>query len=58
MDGTLAVDEVLEHLRADLTEAEIALEETRAFGLVQAFKYLERTITDLKAKIAALEEAA
>jgi hypothetical protein len=58
MDGTLAVDEVLEHLRADLSEAEIALEEVRTFGLVPAAKYLERTITDLKTKIAALEEAA
>ena len=58
MDGTLAVDEVLEHLRADLAEAEIALEEVRAFGLVPAAKYLERTITDLKAKMVALEEAA
>jgi len=58
MDGTLAVDEVLEHLRADLAEAEIALEEARTFGLIPAAKYLERTITDLKAKIVALEEAA
>jgi integrase len=58
MDGTLAVEEVLEHLRVELTEAEIALEEVRAFGLIPAAKYLERTITDLKAKIVALEEPA
>jgi integrase/recombinase XerD len=58
MDGTLAVEEVLEHFRADLVEAEIALEEVRGYGLIPAAKYLERTITDLKAKIAALEEPA
>jgi hypothetical protein len=58
MDGTLAIDEVLEHLWADLAEAEIALEETRTFGLIPAARYLECTITDLKAKIAALEETA
>jgi integrase/recombinase XerD len=58
MDGTLVVDEVLEHLWADLIEAEIALEEVRAYGLIPAAKYLERTITDLKAKIAALEKPA
>jgi hypothetical protein len=58
MDGTLVVDEVLTHLRADLVEAENALDEVREYGLIPAAKYLERTITDLKAKIAALEEPA
>jgi len=58
MDGTLAVDEVLAQLQADLVEAESALEEVCAFGLIPAAKYLEHTITDLKAKIVALEEPA
>jgi integrase/recombinase XerD len=55
-DGTLCVDDVLAQLRQDLAEAESALEEVRENGLVPAAKYLERTITDLKSRIAALEE--
>ncbi len=58
MDGTLAVDEMLEQLKADLAEAESALEEVDEHGLIPAAKYLERTIADLKAKITALEETA
>ena len=58
MDGTLAADEVLEQLKADLAEAISALEEVRENGLIPAAKYLERTIADLKAKIATLEEPA
>jgi Phage integrase family len=58
MDGTLVVDEVLGHLQADLAEAESALEEVRENGLIPATKYLERTITDLKSRIAAWEESA
>jgi len=57
IDGTLAVDEVLGQLQTDLAEAENALEEVRENGLIPAAKYLERTIADLKARIAALEEA-
>jgi integrase/recombinase XerD len=57
MDGTLAVDDVLGQLKADLAEAESALEEIHENGLIPAAKYLERTITDLKARIAALEES-
>jgi integrase/recombinase XerD len=56
MNGTLCVDDVLAQLRQDLAEAESALEEARENGLVSAAKYLERTIADLKARIAALEE--
>ncbi len=56
MDGTLCVDDVLAQLRMDLAEAESALEEVHENGLVPAAKYLERTIADLKARIAALEE--
>ncbi|MGZ3646363.1 MAG: tyrosine-type recombinase/integrase [Ktedonobacteraceae bacterium] len=58
MDGTLVVDEVLGQLQTDLAEAENALEEVRENGLIPTAKYLERTITDLKARIAALEEPA
>jgi integrase len=56
MDGTLCVDEVLAQLRTDLAEAESGLEEAREAGLWLAAKHLERTITDLKARIAAMEE--
>jgi integrase/recombinase XerD len=56
MDGTLAVDEVLTQLRTDLTEAESALDEVRENGLIPAAKYLERSIADLKARIAVLED--
>lgn len=58
MDGTLCVDDVLAQLHADLVEAESGLEEAREAGLLLAAKHLERTITDLKARIAALEESA
>lgn len=40
MDGTLAVDEVLEHFKADLAEAESALEEVDEHGLIPAAKCL------------------
>ena len=55
-DGSLSVDELLSQLRSDLTEAESGLEEAREAGLQLAAKHLERTITDLKMRIAALEE--
>jgi integrase/recombinase XerD len=58
MDGTFAVDGALAQLCHDLSEAESALEEVRENGLIPAAKYLERTITDLKARLAALEESA
>jgi integrase/recombinase XerD len=57
MDGTdVALDDVLVQLRMDLAEAESALDEVRVTGLIPAAKYLERTIIDLKARIASLEE--
>ncbi len=55
-DGSLSVDELLSQLRSDLTEAESGLEEAREAGLPLAAKHLERAITDLKMRIAALEE--
>ena len=58
MDGTLCVDDVLTQLQVDLAEAESGLEEAREAGLLLAAKHLERTIIDLKARIAALEESA
>lgn len=57
-DGSLSVDEVLAPLRAELAEAESGWEEACEAGLVLAAKYLERTLADLKAKIAAWEESA
>ena len=55
MDGLLCVDDVLVHLRTDLAEAECGLEEARAAGLVLAARHLERAMTELKMRIAALE---
>jgi len=58
MDGTLCVDDVHAGLRTDLAEAESGLEEAQEAGLLLAAKHLERTMTDLKARIAASEEPA
>ena len=55
-DGGLSVDEILSQLRSDLTEAESGLEEACEAGLRLAAKHVERAITDLKMRIAALEE--
>ena len=55
MDGSLCVDDVLAHLRTDLAEAECGLEEARAVGLVLATRHMERAMTELKMRIAALE---
>jgi integrase len=55
MDGQLCVDEVLAQQRLDLSEAEWGLEEAQAAGLVLAARHLERTITEMKMRIAALE---
>ncbi len=58
MDGSPCVDDVLAQLRTDLAEAESGLEEAREAGLVLAARHLERAITEIKARIAALEESA
>lgn len=58
MDGSLCVDDVLASLRADLAEAESGLEEAREAGLILAAKHLERAISEIKARILALEEPA
>lgn len=58
MDGALCVDDVLAQLRADLLEAECALEEVQAIGLVLPARHLERAITEIKARVAALEVSA
>jgi integrase len=55
MDGSRCVDDVLAHLRTDLAEAECGLEEARAAGLVLATRHMERAMTELKMRIAALE---
>jgi integrase len=55
-DAAFSVDDLLAQLHCDLTEAESGLEEARAANLVLATKHLERTITELKLRIAALEE--
>jgi integrase/recombinase XerD len=56
MDSRLSIEELLTGLRADLAEAESGLEEAREAGLPLASRHLERTMTDLKMRIAALEE--
>lgn len=58
MDSRLSVDDVQAQLRADLTEVESGLEEAREAGLILATRHLERAITEIKARIAALEESA
>jgi integrase len=55
MDGSLCVDDVLAQLRTDLAEAECGLEEAQAAGLVLATRHLERAMTEMKMRIAALE---
>jgi hypothetical protein len=55
MDGSLCVDDVLAQLRTDLAEAECGLEEAHTAGLVLATRHLERAITEMKIRIAALE---
>lgn len=57
MDGSLCVDDVLSQQRLDLAEAECGLEEAQGAGLVLAARHLERAITDMKMRIAALEVA-
>ena len=56
LDGSLCVEDVLAQLRTDLAEAECGLEEAREAGALLAVKSLEWTITEIKARIAALEE--
>lgn len=51
----LSVEDLLTQLHQELLEAESALEEVRQAGYVQAAKYLERVVEELKARIAALE---
>jgi len=55
MGGALCLDDVLAGLRTDLAEAECALEEVQAIGLVLPARHLERAITEIKARVAALE---
>jgi len=54
-DGTLDLDEMLAQLRTDLAEARAGLEEAQTAGLLLAAKHLERVISELKARLAALE---
>jgi hypothetical protein len=49
MDGSLCIDDILAQLRADLAEAECGLEEALAA------RHLERAMTEMKMRIAALE---
>ena len=50
------MDDLLVQLHEDLAEAASALEEIQHAGLIQPAKFLEQTMNDLKAKIAALGE--
>jgi integrase/recombinase XerD len=55
--SVLTIDEILAQLRIDLVEAINGWEEAQAAGLLLAAKHLERTVTDLKARITALEDS-
>lgn len=55
-DEMLSVDDLLVQLRADLAEAESALNEVQETGMLVVMKLVERTIIELKANIAALED--
>src|SRR6266700_6249246 len=55
-DGGLSSEELLAGLRSDLAEAESGLEDAYEARLPLAAKHLERTITELKMRLAALEE--
>lgn len=55
-DGTLDLDSLLAQLRTDLAEAEAGLEEAQTAGLLLAAKHLERVISEIKARLVALEE--
>ncbi len=57
-DGSLCVEDVLTQLHADLAKAECGQEEAREARALLAVQSLEWTITELKARIAALEEPA
>jgi integrase/recombinase XerD len=52
-----SADELLSQLRIDLAEAEAGREEAQEAGFIRAVKYLERRISELKSRIAGLEEA-
>jgi hypothetical protein len=54
-DGTITLDSQLSQLRTDLAEARAGWEEAQAAGLRLAAKHLERVISELKARLAALE---
>lgn len=54
-DETFDLDSLLAQLRTDLAEAEAGLEEAQTAGLLLAAKHLERVISELKARLAALE---
>ncbi len=54
-DGVLDLDEMLAQLRIDLAEARAGLEEAQTAGLLLAAKHLERVISEIKARLAALE---
>ena len=54
-DRVLDLDSLLAQLRTDLAEARAGLEEAQTAGLLLAAKHLERVISELKARLAALE---
>lgn len=53
-ESMLSLDEMLAQLRTDLAEAESGLEEARAAGLLLAAKHLERVMSEIRARLAAL----
>ncbi len=57
VNDPFSIDELLSQLRIDLAEAEAGREEAQEAGFIRAVKYLERRISELKGRIAGLEEA-
>ncbi len=57
VNDPFSIDELLSQLRIDLAEAEAGQEEAQEAGFIQAIKFLERRITELKVRIAELEES-
>ena len=57
MEKTQSTDEALEQVQADLVQAEQALDEANVAGLVLTARVLSRTISDLKMRLVALEQA-
>jgi hypothetical protein len=55
-DSALSLDELVQQLRADLVEVEVGRDEACEAGLFLSEKHLERSMLELQANLAELEE--